>query len=74
MDDAGFQALLAGRERLLEAEGRHRNSLAVHRLHREALRLIYRFKDQLGLTDEQLAELAAPQGGGTPKTPEPAES
>lgn len=69
LDPALFATLMSARDRLFSVEAQHGNSLAVHRLHRQALRVTHAFKHLM--SDEQFAQLAAPQGGGTPKSDEP---
>lgn len=69
MEQDDFMLLFGAKSRLEAAEADHPDCPRLKRLHKRAVRLLYRFRDRLGLTDEQFAELAAPQGGGTPKTP-----
>lgn len=67
MNDQRFELLRRAKRRLVAADAL---SPEARRLHTMALRLVYEFRPELGLSDEQFRELiAAPQGGGTNKPP-----
>ena len=70
MRDDLFDLMRRGKARLVAADSLTPENRRVHTI---ALKLLYRLQEAgiLGLSQAQFDELAAaPQGGGTPKTPE----
>ena len=64
-----IERLRSTRNALYSAEAAHPNSPPLAELHRQALHLVIAARDARIITADEAAELAAPQGGGTPKTP-----
>lgn len=56
---------------LAAAHAAHPDCPHLQRVHDRALKLLYRLAPVLGINDAERDEIAMPQGGGTPKTPEP---
>lgn len=68
MNDRDFAVLCELKDRLVDIEQRYPMNARAKELHKRAWFALCRLRGALNLTEEQFAVLAAPQGGGTPKT------
>lgn len=70
MNERDFAVLRDLKSRLVQMERHYPANRRVKDLHKLGWKALCKLRGALNLTEEQFAILAAPQGGGTPKTPE----
>lgn len=71
MNEQDFAVLLDLKARLEALEARYPMNQRIKKLHADGWRAFCKLRGALGVTDEQFAIIAMPQGGGTPKTDQP---